>query len=131
MPEKGQQQAFPVELNELNRRVRMIEIKLDKLDERVLSIEKSIELLNNDFRIQKDLIDKKISDLKNNISILSEKIETINKKSEEFVNKIEFQKIKMFLDIINPLTSDFVTKRELEDKIEEVKKSILKQENKI
>jgi len=131
MPEKGQQQAFPVELNELNRRVRMIEIKLDKLDERVLSIEKSIELLNNDFRIQKDLIDKKISDLKNNISILSEKIETINKKSEEFVNKIEFQKIKMFLDIINPLTSDFVTKRELEDKIEELKKSILKQENKI
>jgi hypothetical protein len=37
----------------------------------------------------------------------------------------------MFIDIINPLTSSFVTKDELESKIDELKKSVLKQENKI
>jgi len=70
-------------------------------------------------------------DLKNEISLLNEKIEAINKKAEQFVSKSEFQKIKTFLEIVNPLTSSFVSREELETKIEELKKSILKQENKI
>jgi predicted nucleic acid-binding Zn-ribbon protein len=131
MPEKSQPQTFPVELNELNRRVRMMEIKMDKIEERLVALEKALEQIQTDFRIMKDLNEKKISDIKNEISALNEKIEMIIKKSEQFVTKTEFQKIKMFIDIVNPLTSSFVTKDELESKIDEVKKSILKQENKI
>jgi predicted nucleic acid-binding Zn-ribbon protein len=131
MPEKSQPQTFPVELNELNRRVRMMEIKMDKIEERLVALEKALEQLRTDFRIMKDLNEKKISDIKNEISTLNEKIETISKKSEQFVTKTEFQKIKMFIDIVNPLTSSFVTKDELESKIDELKKSVLKQENKI
>jgi len=131
MPEKSQPQTFPLELNELNRRVRMMEIKMDKIEERLVALEKALEQIQTDFRIIKDLNEKKISDIKNEISTLNEKIETISKKSEQFVTKTEFQKIKMFIDIVNPLTSSFVTKDELESKIDEVKKSVLKQENKI
>jgi predicted nucleic acid-binding Zn-ribbon protein len=131
MPEKSQPQTFPVELNELNRRVRMMEIKMDKIEERLVALEKALEQIQTDFRIMKDLNEKKISDIKNEISTLNEKIETISKKSEQFVTKTEFQKIKMFIDIVNPLTSSFVTKDELESKIDELKKSVLKQENKI
>jgi predicted nucleic acid-binding Zn-ribbon protein len=131
MPEKSQPQTFPVELNELNRRVRMMEIKMDKIEERLVALEKALEQMQTDFRIMKDLNEKKILDIKNEISALNEKIETIIKKSEQFVTKTEFQKIKMFIDIVNPLTSSFVTKDELESKIDELKKSVLKQENKI
>jgi predicted transcriptional regulator YheO len=131
MPEKSQPQTFPVELNELNRRVRMMEIKMDKIEERLVALEKALEQMQTDFRIMKDLNEKKILDIKNEISTLNEKIETISKKSEQFVTKTEFQKIKMFIDIVNPLTSSFVTKDELESKIDELKKSVLKQENKI
>jgi chromosome segregation ATPase len=131
MPEKPQPQTFPLELNELNRRVRMMEIKMDKIEERLVALEKALEQIQTDFRIMKDLNEKKISDIKNEISTLNEKIEMISKKSEQFVTKTELQKIKMFIDIINPLTSSFVTKDELESKIDELKKSILKQENKI
>ena len=131
MPEKSQPQTFPVELNELNRRVRMMEIKMDKIEERLVALEKALEHMQTDFRIMKDLNEKKILDIKNEISTLNEKIETIIKKSEQFVTKTEFQKIKMFIDIVNPLTSSFVTKDELESKIDELKKSVLKQENKI
>jgi len=131
MPEKSQPQTFPLELNELNRRVRMMEIKMDKIEERLLALEKALEQIRTDLRIMKDLNEKKISDIRNEISTLNEKIETIIKKSEQFVTKTEFQKIKMFIDIVNPLTSSFVTKDELESKIDEVKKSVLKQENKI
>jgi predicted nucleic acid-binding Zn-ribbon protein len=126
MPEKSQPQTFPVELNELNRRVRMMEIKMDKIEERLVALEKALEQIQTDFRIMKDLNEKKILDIKNEISILNEKIETIIKKSEQFVTKTEFQKIKMFIDIVNPLTSSFVTKDELESKIDELKKSVLK-----
>jgi hypothetical protein len=131
MPEKSQPQTFPLELNELNRRVRMMEIKMDKIEERLVALEKALEQMQTDFRIMKDLNEKKILDIKNEISTLNEKIETIIKKSEQFVTKTEFQKIKMFIDIVNPLTSSFVTKDELESKIDELKKSVLKQENKI
>jgi predicted nucleic acid-binding Zn-ribbon protein len=131
MPEKSQPQTFPVELNELNRRVRMMEIKMDKIEERLVALEKALEQIQTDLRIMKDLNEKKISDIKNEISTLNEKIETISKKSDQFVTTTEFQKIKMFIDIVNPLTSSFVTKDELESKIDELKKSVLKQENKI
>jgi archaellum component FlaC len=131
MPEKQQPQTFPVELNELNRRVRMIEIKIDKIEERLVALEKTLEQLQTDFKIMKDLNEKKISDLKNEILELNEKIEEAIKKHEQFATKTEIQKIKMFIDIVNPLTSSFVTKDELESIIEELKKSVLKQENKI
>jgi predicted nucleic acid-binding Zn-ribbon protein len=131
MPEKVQTPAFPVELNELNRRVRMIEIKVDKIEERLLSLEKSIQQLENELKILKDISEKKALDIKNEVSTVNEKIEAINKKMEQFVSKTELQKIKMFLEIINPLTSNFVLRDELEAKIEELKKSILKEESKI
>jgi archaellum component FlaC len=126
MPEKPQTPTFSVELNELNRRVRMIEIKMDKLEERLFSLEKLVNQLENDFKILRDANEKKISGIKNEISSIIEKIEAIDKKSEQFVSKVEFQKVKMFLDMFNPLTSSFVSKEELEAKIEEIKKSILK-----
>jgi predicted nucleic acid-binding Zn-ribbon protein len=131
MPEKIQPQTFPVEINELNRRVRMIEIKMDKIEERLLELEKAVEQLQDDLRIIKDLNDRKILELKNEMSDLNDKIEAVIKKSEQFVTKIEFQKIKTFIDIVNPLTSNFVTKDELESTINELKKSVLKEENKI
>jgi hypothetical protein len=131
MPEKTQPQTFPVELNELNRRVRMIEIKTDKIEERLVALEKMLEQLQTDFKIIKDSNEKKISDLKNKMLEINYKIEEASKKYEQFATKTELQKIKMFIDIVNPLTSSFVTKDELESRIEELKKSILKQENKI
>jgi len=131
MPEKSQTQTFPVELNELNRRVRMIEIKMEKIEERLTALEKNLEQLQTDLRIMKNLNEKKILDLKNEVSTLNDKIEAFIKKSEQFATKVEFQKIKTFIDIVNPLTSNFVTKDELESEINELKKSILKQENKI
>jgi len=131
MPEKSQTQTFPVELNELNRRVRMIEIKMEKIEERLTALEKNLEQFQTDLRIMKDLNEKKILDLKNEVSTLNDKIEAFIKKSEQFATKVELQKIKTFIDIVNPLTSNFVTKDELESEINELKKSILKQENKI
>jgi len=131
MPEKAQPQTFQVELNELNRRVRMIEIKMDKIEERLLTLERVFEQLQNDLKIIKDLNEKKTLELKNEISNLNDKIEAVIKKSEQFVTKMEFQKLKTFIDIVNPLTSNFVTKDELEFAIDELKKSVLKEENKI
>jgi predicted nucleic acid-binding Zn-ribbon protein len=131
MPEKTQTLSFSIELNELNRRVRMMEIKIEKMEEMFLSIEKTVKQLETDLKILKDIMDKKIIDIKNDISSVNEKVETLNKKTDQFVSKVELQKIKMFLDIVNPLTTSYVSKEELEARIEELKKSILKQESKI
>jgi hypothetical protein len=124
-------QTFPLEINELNRRIRMVEIKTNMLEERISSIEKLIQQLRDDIKIIKDLEEKKISDIKNEISSIIESIKAIDKKTDQFATKVELQKIKILLEVFNPLTSNFVLKEELESKLEEVKKSILKQENKI
>jgi len=131
MPEKTQPPTFLNEINELNRRLRMIELKMGKIEERLTTMEKFIQQIETDVKILKDIYDKKILELRGEMSTINERIETVKKNSEQFVTKNEFQKIKLYLDIFNPLKSDFVTKEELENKIEEVKKSILKQENKI
>jgi len=131
MPEKTQPPTFLNEINELNRRLRMIEVKMGKIEERLTTMEKFIQQIETDVKILKDIYDKKILELRGEMSTINERIETVKKNSEQFVTKNEFQKIKLYLDIFNPLKSDFVTKEELENKIEEVKKSILKEENKI
>jgi cob(I)alamin adenosyltransferase len=131
MTEKVQQTPSYAELNEINRRIRMIEIKMNKIEEMILSVEKSIQQFEMDLKIMKDINEKKVNDLKKEISLLNENIEAINKKTEQFVNKSEIQKIKTFLEIFNPLTSKFVSREELEVEIEELKKNILKKENKI
>jgi chromosome segregation ATPase len=125
MPEKTQQ-TFQPELNELNRRVRMMEVRLERLQERVFSIEKSLQELETKFKLLKDTIDKKISDVRNELSLTIEKIEGINKRIEQLATKVEVEKIKTLLSVFNPLTSTFVSREELESKIEELKKSILK-----
>jgi seryl-tRNA synthetase len=127
----GKTQTFPLEINELNRRIRMVEIKTNMLEERISSIEKLIQQLRDDIKIIKDLEEKKISDIKNEISSIIESIKAIDKKTDQFATKVELQKIKILLEVFNPLTSNFVLKEELESKLEELKKSILKQENKI
>ncbi len=124
-------QTFPLEINELNRRIRMVEIKTNMLEERISSIEKLIQQLRDDIKIIKDVEEKKISNLKNEISSIIESIKAIDKKTDQFATKVELQKIKILLEVFNPLTSNFVLKEELESKLEELKKSILKQENKI
>jgi hypothetical protein len=129
MAEKAQ--AFPLEINELNRRIRMVEIKTNMLEERISSIEKLIQQLRDDIKIIKDVEEKKISTIKNEISSIIESIKAIDKKTDQFATKVELQKIKILLEVFNPLTSNFVLKEELESKLEELKKSILKQENKI
>jgi hypothetical protein len=124
-------QTFPLEINELNRRIRMVEIKTNMLEERISSIEKLIQQLRDDIKIIKDVEEKKISNIKNEISSIIESIKAIDKKTDQFATKVELQKIKILLEVFNPLTSNFVLKEELESKLEELKKSILKQENKI
>jgi predicted nucleic acid-binding Zn-ribbon protein len=129
MPEKVEAFDFSRELNELNRRVRMIEIKNEKLEERILAIEKRIEGLQTDLKIYSDLSSKKVEDIKQQIIQIKEEMENLKKNIDQLATKTELQKIKFFLDLFNPLTSNFVTKEEMERKIEEIK-SVLKQENK-
>ncbi|MGC8993603.1 MAG: hypothetical protein ACP5H3_02465 [Candidatus Aenigmatarchaeota archaeon] len=129
MPEKVETFDFSRELNELNRRVRMIEIKNEKLEERILAIEKKIEGLQTDLKIYSDLSSKKVEDIKQQMTQIKEEMENLKKNIDQLATKTELQKIKFFLDLFNPLTSNFVTKEEMERKIEEIK-SVLKQENK-
>ncbi|MGC9200441.1 MAG: hypothetical protein ACP5F8_00545 [Candidatus Aenigmatarchaeota archaeon] len=129
MPEKVEAFDFSRELNELNRRVRMIEIKNEKLEERILAIEKKIEGLQTDLKIYSDLSSKKVEDIKQQMTQIKEEMENLKKNIDQLATKTELQKIKFFLDLFNPLTSNFVTKEEMERKIEEIK-SVLKQENK-
>jgi len=131
MAEKTQTPSFSPEINELNRRLRMVEMKIMKMEERLTSIENLTRELESDIKVLRDIYDRKIVELKGELSSITEKIEMISRSSEQFVNKNEFQKIKLFLDVFNPLKSSFITKEELEAKLEELKKDILRQENKI
>jgi len=131
MAEKAQTPSFSSEINEINRRLRMVEMKIMKIEERLTSLENLARELETDMKIIRDVYDRKIADLKEELSSMNEKIEVMSKSGEQFVNKTEFQKIKLFLDVFNPLKSSFITKEELEAKLEELKKDILRQENKI
>ncbi|MEM7825398.1 MAG: hypothetical protein QW412_00885 [Candidatus Aenigmatarchaeota archaeon] len=109
-------------LNEDGRRIKDIELRVDKIETNLKNIEeKSLNQLN-DLKIEIIKLGKKIESFVEKISFYESEILRLNKELAKTATKADLKKIEAYVEILNPVTSKFVTRNEMERALEELRK---------
>lgn len=102
-------------VNDFNRRVRDLEEKIRNLTARVNTLDDTLldktKDLNNDIQ---DLSDD-MSELRDRIANMEVDIKEINREKRKFVTSQEIEEIENYMDLMNPIHSSFVTKKEAKE----------------
>ena len=108
-------------VNDFNRRVRDLEEKLRNLNARVNTLDDT--LLEKTSNLSDDVqgLEDEMSELRDRMANLEVDIKEINREKRKFVTSQEIEEIENYMDLMSPLNSNFVTKKQLEKKVEDEK----------
>lgn len=106
-------------VNDFNRRVRGIEEKIRNLNARVGTLDDTVmnktKNLNND--IQE--IEDEITELRDRIANMEVDIKELNRDKKKYITQQEIEEIENYMDLMNPINSNFVTKKQVNEMIED------------
>ena len=110
-------------VNEDTRRIRLVEQRIDRLEENIRMVENIISEQTNNLKLNLNEISQKITGLSGRLDSIEKEIGKLNKVLEKTVTKIDVKKLETFIDLVNPMTSKFVTKDEMKNALEEAHRS--------
>ena len=105
-------------LNDNTRRIRVLEEKILNIDSRVNTIEQNVINATKQLNTGKQETDNELKELLDRLANFEVDIQTIKKALKKTVSHIELKELNNYLELINPITTKFVTKKELMDIIE-------------
>jgi chromosome segregation ATPase len=100
-------------LNQSSHRIQMLEQKLDRVENGMRGLDETVLVQLNELKIDLDRIAVKITDVSDRIMGLENEVARINTRLDKTATKSEVKQLETFIDLINPVTSQFVTKDEL------------------
>jgi ABC-type transporter Mla subunit MlaD len=106
-------------INEDRRRIRLVEQSVERTENSISSLEHAVITQMSDLKIALERAANKMSDVSNRLGILESDIARLNKLLGKTATKIELKQLENFIDLVNPITSKFVTKDELERAFED------------
>lgn len=101
-------------INEDRRRIRLAEQNVDRVESSMSSLEHAALTQTGDLRVALERINNKLTDMTNRLNLLESEISRFNKLIGKSATKIELKQLESFIDLVNPVTSKFVTKDQLE-----------------
>ena len=105
--------------NEVTRRLRIMEQRADRIETHLADLEEKAITQMGDLKISLERIGSKISAVSDRLTAIESEISRINKGMGKTANKSEIKQLETYIELINPITSKFVTKDELERAFEE------------
>ena len=109
-------------LNESGRRIRSLEQRTDRVENRIGEMEETVLERMNSLTIELERIGQKIVAATQQLNNLNNEILRINRELGKTATKQEIKEVETFIDLVNPITAKFVTKDELDRRLEEVEK---------
>lgn len=109
-------------MNEDMRRIRILEERFDRIESRMRTIEETVLDQMESLRVNVERISEKIANISERFKGIDNEIVRINKELGKTATKSEIKSLETFIDILNPITSRFVTRDEMERALEERKK---------
>ena len=106
-------------VNEDRRRIRLMEQSINRVGNSLSSLEESVLSQMGDLKISLDRINSKLISAAEKLNLIENDITRLKKQASKGATKIELKQIESFIDLVNPITSKFVTKDELNRALEE------------
>lgn len=115
-------------VNDFNRRIRDLEEKVRNLNARVNTLDDSI--LNKTQSLSKDIQDLEddIGQVRDRLANMEVDIKEINREKRKFVSSQELEEMENYMDLMNPINSSFVTKKEAKAMVEEASEGLTQEE---
>ncbi|MFB6182724.1 MAG: hypothetical protein ABEI78_01535 [Candidatus Nanohaloarchaea archaeon] len=106
-------------VNDFNRRIRDLEEKVRNLNARVNTLDDSLLDKTQDLEDEIQDLRDDLGDLRDRVANMEVDIKEINREKRKFVSSQELEEIENYMDLMNPIQSNLVTKDKVEDMIEE------------
>ena len=110
-------------LNEYSTRIKNVELRLERLENRVTGIEETVLSQLNNLQLGIERLSQKISSVSERLETIESEILRINKELGKTALKSDIKKIESFIDAVNPITSKFITRDEVLRLLEEKSKT--------
>lgn len=117
--ENGVMNELMKRVNEDRRRIRLMEQNIKRVESALSSLEESAILKMGDIKVSLETISSKMNLANERLSVLENSVAKMGKSMEKTATKIELKQLEGFIDLVNPITSKFVTKDELERALDE------------
>jgi len=122
-PRKGDSNSVMSELiqriNQNARRIHFMEQKIERMENGMRSLDETVLMQLNELKLELEKISNKIVDVSDRIITMENEVARINNRLDKTATKNEVNQLETFIDIINPITSEFITKGELERALED------------
>ncbi|MBI1972163.1 MAG: hypothetical protein HYS53_02580 [Candidatus Aenigmarchaeota archaeon] len=109
-------------LNDNSKRLRLVEQKILSLESAISGIDQNAVEQFKQAKVSSDKLNAEISELGNRMGRIEDETRRLAKQMERAATKTELREIQGFIDLINPIKSNFVTIQEVRKMIEELKK---------
>ena len=113
-------------INQDSRRIHFIEQKIERIESGMRSLDETVLMQLNDLKLALEKISNKIADVADRLVSMENETARINSRLGKTATKSEVKQLETFIDLINPITSKFITKDELEraldDRLAKMKK---------
>ena len=106
-------------INEDRRMMRLVEQSVERLENSLSALEGSALSQLSDFKLSLDRIGSKIEATAARLNAIEANIAKLGKGVDKAATKLELKQLESFIDLVNPITSKFVTKDELDRALEE------------
>lgn len=106
-------------INENSRRIRQIEMSIERVRRSMHSLDENAITQMSDLKLSLEQIAAKISEISDRIGAMETEVARLQLRANKAASKSELKQMENFIDLINPVTSKFVTREEMERALDE------------
>lgn len=106
-------------VNDFNKRVRDLEEKIRNLQARVNTLDETVLNKNQSLQSSIEELEDEVGDVRDRIANIEVDVKEFNREKRKFVTEQEIDEIESYMDLMNPLNSQFATKNEVKKLVKE------------
>jgi archaellum component FlaC len=106
-------------VNDFNRRIRDLEEKVRNLTARVNTLDDSLLDKTKDLSSDIQDLEGDIEEIRDRIANMEVDIKELNREKKKYVTEQQIDEIENYMDLMNPIQSNFATKKEVKEMVNE------------
>lgn len=108
-------------VNDFNRRIRDLEEKIRNMNARVNTLDESLLNKHQDLENQISEVEDEIGEIRDRLANIEVDVKELNREKRKFVTEQDLDEIENYIELMNPINSSFVTKKQAKELVEEKK----------